>query len=294
VAFKLRPRSRKYAHQESIVILAKHYKKKRGMFSFIRRMRSAERLPDDIVYDSRLVLERRTGAWYLCLLSPLCVQPENQGPRERRVVALDPGVRTFMTGYDPVGEATEFARGDIGRIYRMCARLDALQSRWSDPGVGHHRRWRMRRAAARMRTRIRNLVDDVHRKLAKYLCSTYNAVLLPKFETSSMVTRGQRRISSKTARAMATWSHYRFRTRLQAKAREYPWCKVVMVDEAYTSKTCGACGAINRSLGASKVFRCPACGLHADRDVHAARNILLRFLADTDRPTFESGDQASP
>jgi hypothetical protein len=31
-------------------------------------------------------------------------------------------------------------------------------------------------------------------------------------------------------------------------------------------------------LGSSKWFQCPQCGLGADRDIHAVRNILLRFL----------------
>ena len=175
----------------------------------------------------------------------------------------------------------------MGRIYRLCHALDDLTSRafQQQKGVDHHKRWRMRRAMARLRSKIRSLVDDLHRKLAKWLCLEYRAVLLPEFETSRMVRRGQRRIRSETARAMATWAHYRFRRRLLDKAREYPrCCKVVLVDEAYTSKTCGRCGALHpRLLGGSKVFVCPACGARCDRDLHAARNILLlllRYLSD--------------
>ena len=37
-------------------------------------------------------------------------------------------------------------------------------------------------------------------------------------------------------------------------------------------------GILNDSLGASEVFKCNNCGLKADRDLHAARNILLRHL----------------
>ena len=66
--------------------------------------------------------------------------------------------------------------------------------------------------------------------------------------------------------------------KLLAKAELYPACRVIVCDEAYTSKTCGQCGAINRKLGGSKVFRCKPCGYTADRDASAARNILLRYL----------------
>lgn len=169
-------------------------------------------------------------------------------------------------------------RGDIGHIYRLCHRLDDLNSRWDGKEIGHHKRWRMRKAGARMRRRISHLVDDLHCKLAKYLCETYSVILLPKFETQGMIRRGQRRIGNKTVRAMVTLSHYRFQTRLVNKTREYPWCRVIIVSEAYTSKTCGRCGKIHDKLGGSKVFICPRCKLECDRDKHAARNILLRFL----------------
>ena len=69
------------------------------------------------------------------------------------------------------------------------------------------------------------------------LCLEYTMVLLPEFKTQRMVLRNNRRLSSKTARAMVTWSHYRFRQRLLSKTREYPWCRVVLVNESYTSKT---------------------------------------------------------
>src|SRR5687768_3005018 len=76
-----------------------------------------------------------------------------------------------------------------------------------------------------------------------------------------LVSRGQRRISSKTARAMATWSHYHFKQRLLDKAREHPGCVVVLVNEAYTSKTCGRCGKLHQALGGSKHFLVPLAAL---------------------------------
>ena len=51
------------------------------------------------------------------------------------------------------------------------------------------------------------------------------------------------------------------------------------VGEVVVSKTCGRCGSIHSRLGGSKVFVCPQCSLECDRDLHAARNVLLRFLS---------------
>ncbi|KAF0520634.1 transposase [Gigaspora margarita] len=93
-----------------------------------------------------------------------------------------------------------------------------------------------------------------------------------------MVKRANRRIRSKTTRAMLGWSHYRFKQRLINKTREYLWCKVTICDEHYTSKTCGNCGYLHKKLGSNKTFECTQCQIEIDRDFNAARNIVLRFL----------------
>ena len=183
-----------------------------------------------------------------------------------------------MTGYDPDGRIVEWGCKDMNTIYKLCHTLDDLESRWSFKETPHAVRYRMKKAGARIRLKIRRLIDDCHRKLAKFLVTNYRVVLLPEFETSKMVKRGGRKIGSKTARAMLTWSHYRFRTHLLQKAREYPWCRVILCDEPYTSKTCTRCSTLNHKLGGSKVFKCPTCHHKIDRDWNAARNILLRYL----------------
>jgi len=68
-----------------------------------------------------------------------------------------------------------------------------------------------------------------------------------------------------------------------SEARQVPTCTVIVVDEAYTSKPCGACGTIHQKLGGNQVFKWPhpKCGLVCDRDKPAARNILLRYLTTT-------------
>eukprot|EP00043_Microstomoeca_roanoka_P020507 m.250428 g.250428 ORF g.250428 m.250428 type:complete len:146 (-) comp17176_c0_seq3:2043-2480(-) len=129
-----------------------------------------------------------------------------------------------------------------------------------------------------MLIRIRQKIDDVHRKMAKWLVTHYRVVLIPAFETARMATRAGRKINSKVARSMVTWSHFRFRQMLLAKSELYDHSSVIVCDEAYTSKTCGQCGKINNNLGGSKTFKCRPCGYVADRDISAARNILLRYL----------------
>jgi putative transposase len=275
-------RSRKRCSSESIVIHAKHWSQRHeGVFhvkSFGEEaLRSAEPIPDEArQYDCRLQ-RTKLGDYYLCVPLPLAPVVENQDHHVpmNRVAAIDPGVRCFATIYDPSGTVIEWGRNDIGHIYRLCARMDSLYSR-AQCESNRKRRSRMRCAALRMAQRIRNLTIELHCKLAKFLCEQYNAVLLPTFPTQRMILRKARRIGSRTARAMVTLRHYAFQQRLLSKAREYPWCEILLVDEAYTSKTCTRCGAIHAKLGSAKLFACTRCGLRIDRDVNGARSILLR------------------
>ena len=128
-----------------------------------------------------------------------------------------------------------------------------------------------------MQEKLRNLVQEAHRKLAKWLCENYDHILIPVFGVKAMTHRVGRRIQCKTARQMLCWSHFGFRQRLLHKSEHYPGCKVHVVTEEYTSKTCGRCGRVHHSLGGSKTFRCPHCSFRADRDANAARNILLKY-----------------
>ncbi|KAK9367376.1 putative transposase DNA-binding domain-containing protein [Lipomyces kononenkoae] len=273
--FKIRYRSRRYSFQQSIVIPRKHWQRRSGKYAFLRQMKSAEKLPNEPPHDSRLVRERQTGYFYLCVPRPLEVVDTAGAEDVPQVVSLDPGVRTFLTGYTPSGDILELGKADIGHIYRLCYRLDGLQSRWSEATVRKNKR-QMQRAAALIRRRIKSLVDDLHCRTVHYLCSSYNLVILPKFQTQQMVQNGHRKIRTKTARAMLTLRHFCFQQRLLDKAREYPQCRVVLVSEAHTSKTCGRCGRLN-DVGGDKVYRCSPCGFVCDRDVNGARTILVRY-----------------
>ena len=89
----------------------------------------------------------------------------------------------------------------------------------------------MRRAAGRMRIRIENLINELHRKTARYLVNNFDVILLPTFETSEMVERGRRRIRSKTVRNLLGLAHYRFGMFLWHKAAEFG-VTIISVNEA--------------------------------------------------------------
>jgi len=72
----------------------------------------------------------------------------------------------------------------------------------------------------------------------------------------------------------------RLKSHLVQASRKYPWTRVIIVKEPWTSKICGKCGHINHALGGSKIFTCinSKCKMTFGRDANAPRNILLRHL----------------
>ena len=232
-------------------------------------IRFTEKLPNKLG-DCRLV--SHNNITYLCIPHEVLRQKtENQG----RVVALDPGVRSFLTLFaeDRFGW---LGTGDIGRIQRLCYYLDNLTSRIS--AASARRRYRLKRAANKIRLKIRNLVDELHHQVARFLVDNFDIILLPTFETSQISIRKSRKIRSKTVRQMLTLSHYRFKQFLKHKAFEVN--KTVLdVNEAYTSKTVSWTGEIISNLGGRKKIK-SSDGRVMDRDLNGGRGIFLRSLVD--------------
>ncbi len=91
-----------------------------------------------------------------------------------------------------------------------------------------------------------------------------------------MANKSTRVLGAKTTEKMLMLSHFTFKQRLIHKANKQGKT-VFIVNESYTSKTCGKCGVRNTKLGGSETFSC-ICGATCDRDIHASRNILLKHI----------------
>lgn len=216
-------------------------------------------------HDCRFVFQN--GRYFVIVPIDVVVKrPDNQ---RLSACALDCGVRTFQTVFSKelilkVGEH------DFQRIFRYCYALDKLISRKKK-----ERSNKFNKAMQRIRWKVRDLIGEIHNKLAIALCRMFDVIYIPTFEVHDMVSK----LRHKTSRAMLGWAHYRFKMKLKAKAEEYS-CKVVDCTEEYSSKTCGECGEIS-SIGGKEVWTCKYCGCVHDRDINGARNILLKqiFLA---------------
>lgn len=266
-------RSKKQPYQS--IFIPKSALSECGVYqTLLGKLKMAETLPES-PKDSRLIQEN--DDYFLCVPheSPIVLR-DRQRESSCRVVSCDPGVRTFLTLFseDCFGW---LGHQSIGKIQRLCHHLDDLLSQAEK--ARRPKRRNLRRAANRLRRRIRNLVDELHQKVAKFLVENFDLILLPTFETSDMTKRAKRKLRKKSVRQMLTLSHYRFKKFLHHKAKEYG--KIVLdFCEAYTSKTVSWTGEVIAKLGGRKVIKA-SDGTTMDRDKNGARGIFLRALGDS-------------
>jgi putative transposase len=207
-------------------------------------------------------------------------------------MSLDPGIRTFQTGYSPDGLTTKFGEHQIEQIRTLHKRIDKLksdrtkivhgypfrtESKKSEPIRIGKRRRTIKTKQAKLEKKVYDVTSNLHNQVSAYLTDNFECILLPEFGTSEMVK--QNKLHACTKRMMNSLSFYRFKEKLKKQCLRKNR-KLHIVSEAFTTKTCPTCGQLN-DIGSEKIYKCPTCSYELDRDIHGSRNILIRFLSMT-------------
>ena len=232
----------------------------------------AEQLPGEAFGKlTKITFER--GQWFICAQKHITTTGQDE-IQVGSLVAIDPGVRCFATAYS-MDQVTSYGDGFYAsRVFPILLELDGL--------IGHrarakHPEWKRhyQKKIDRLTIRARNLIDDLHRRVAYDLVKSFDVILLPSFETKDMSSTEDRKIRTKTVRSMLGLAHYRFKLKLEWMCRKYGK-RLVIGNEAYTSKTRSWDGVIETNLGGGKTISDGE--IRVDRDVNGARGFLLRAL----------------
>lgn len=278
------------------------WKKRRGAKYSLATPQHAVRLLSDTKPNTFFIATPRTLE---CPDFKVNTRPDS----DYKAVFFDPGVRTFLTGFDTKCRVVEFGVG-YDSVLKTCKKMDkkvslshkkqpgnlSLKDRLkqkrkqkltrkkvryksfpSAPKKNNHRsNYRLRRRVLpRLRRRLKSQVSDLHWKCAKFICENYTDVHLPMFEVSRMSKKSHVRcLRSKTVRMMCSWSHYRFQNILKYRCST-TGCRFYIANEAHTSRTCCRCGNL-KPKSASKMSKCNRCNLKVDRDINGAINICLK------------------
>jgi putative transposase len=247
------------------------------------KKRESDQLPDEIT--SAFKIYKKHHAWYA--IFTVDNEVENIC-RKSKTIALDPGQRTFLTGYSP-DDNTTFEIGDeiASVIYKLHTKLDKLQSVRSklvpEKGSSKDKNQSLRKTRKSLKIRmdkinfkISNKISDMHNQIASWLSRAFETIILPKFGTSKMQQGNT--LQSTTKRKLQCLSHYKFQQKLKWLC-SCNGSKLYLVEENYTTKTCGKCGILNE-VGSNKIFKCHKCDCQLGRDLNGARNIWIKTMTD--------------
>lgn len=176
-------------------------------------------------------------------------------------VGLDVGLRYFLA--DSEGNTIPnptFFRSSHATLRRKQRKLSRCKR-------GSRSRRKVARSVAQTHLKIARQRRDFLFKTAKPYAEGYANIYVEDLNVSGMV----RNHSLAKSIADASWSE--FFTILGHKA-ESAGARMVKVPAHFTSQRCSGCGELVRKSLSVRTHVCPSCGLVADRDVNAARNIL--------------------
>ncbi len=270
--FRLKYRSKK-SHGMSMVITTAMLKLQNGILRFTNRdmvdktIRVANRTRKVLqgistLKDSKIT--KQNGVYRLHI--PVEVSPATPNSFER-VIGIDPGVSTFLSGYTPDKIVLVQQSDCVKRIDRLRKRLRKLRK-------DKARKRLRRRTMLKLERRQANLTNELHWKSVNYLVKNYDVIFLEKFDSQGFVKGGK---SKQLNRDTNNLKPYQFRQRLLYKA--FTHGKLVeVVNARYTTMTCSNCGNVQRMTLADRVYKCSGCALTLDRDFNAGKNILLKGL----------------
>jgi putative transposase len=209
------------------------------------------------------------GRWF----ASFTVETEISRPAPRlpnAVVGVDLGIKALAVL--STGEEIPNPRHLSGAL-RKLRRLSRTMARRQGPdrraGRKASNRWRRASAAlGKAHGRVADQRKDGLHKLTTRLTSEFGTIVLEDLNVAGMAK------NRRLARHLADASFGEFRRQSEYKAG-WRGGRVIVAGRWFaSSKTCSGCGAVKAKLPLSeRTYLCASCGMVADRDVNAARNL---------------------
>jgi putative transposase len=221
------------------------------------------RPPEGTIKTARIYC--RAGKWFVSFACE--VEKPEPLPKTGASIGVDVGLIRLATLSN--GEPKENPRW----YRRILRKLRVIQRSVSRKRLGGSNRRKAVRQLQRLLLKVANTRKDFLNKFADELIKRFDRIVLEDLRVAAMV-RGRLAMSILDA----GWSY--LLSRLTHKA-ESAGREVILVEPAYTSKSCSGCGAHFEHLSLSDRWVSCDCGVSLDRDHNAAINILERGLGQS-------------
>jgi len=220
----------------------------------------------DIEGDIKTLTIRRTltNKWYACF----SVEINKELPEKKEIkntLGIDMGLNSFLITNK--GEKLDNPR----YLIKSEEKLAKIQRWHSGKKLKSNNRKKSRLKVAKLHEKITNQRIDFLHKLSNKLVKNFQFVAFEKLNIKAMTK------NKYLAKSISDASWAIFLQQLRYKAAEAGiW--IIEVKSKNTTQACSGCGKLVPKTLATRIHKCPKCGLTIDRDINAARNILQLAL----------------
>jgi putative transposase len=213
------------------------------------------------------VYQDALGHWYASFVVVAATQPFQQ---TGNVIGIDWGVTEIATTTSEVHDLPhprygKKAQGKLSRYQRQMARRKPAKGKPASAGYK-----RARRKAAKAHAKVAAQRQDTARKWAKSIVRDHDEIAAEDFRPRFLA----KTTMAKKAADAAIGAAKRSLLEMAAKHGRV----VHLVDPAYTTMDCSACGARakTRLPLSERIYTCAACGVVLPRDKNSAHVMLIR------------------
>lgn len=210
-------------------------------------------------------ISKRAGKYFVSLLIDYTPPKINKVKNE---VGIDVGIKTLATLSNGVSYE------NIKTTQKYSKRLAILQKRLSRKQKGSKNREKAKLKVEKIYLKMENVRKDYLNKITTAIAKQYSFVGIEDLNVKGMLK------NHNLAKSISDCSWSEFFRQLEYKCSWYGCILQKIGRYEPSSKTCSHCGCVLDKLSLkTREWICPECGTHHDRDINAAKNILITALS---------------
>jgi len=234
-------------------------------------------IPDEYKIFNITVEKTNTGKYY----ASICIETETQSlPKTGKRIGFDLGLIDILIGSDGTRyERPKFNYANKDKLTQEQRKLSKMRTKLerADANLDECKNYqKQKRKVAKLHEHISNCAKDFNHKLSRKLVEEYDLIAMEDLNVSGLIKNRYLAYSIADVRWAQLLNFIQYKCQWYGK-------EFRQVDRFYaSSKTCSCCGTVHKDIVDSLSVRewvCPDCGAHHDRDVNAAKNILIQTLS---------------